>query len=245
MWKSWIPNSLSLGNLSFGFMSILISSSFADHPNQKEVLLICSLLILIAVLFDGFDGLIARLLKVESPLGEHLDTLADLTTFGIAPGFLVYQIHLQYLRSNVTYFPAPIPIGMFIASIYPLCVAYRLARFTLNDDKKSFIGLPSPISAALVVLILVLFEPRLGMVPSISVFLILSFLMVSNVKYTKPQIIFQDKMGVIRFSLLFVVLTLLLTFLFGWYMVALFVLILYTFSGLLALVFHFIQKFRV
>ena len=244
MWKAWIPNSLSLGNLCFGFISILLSSDFPYHHQQDRVLSICSILILVAFLFDGFDGFSARLLKVESPLGEHLDTLADLTTFGIAPAVLVYQIYLRDLRLEMIPPLNPLPLGVFIAGVYPLCVAYRLARFAINTDKKSFVGLPSPISAALVILTLVLFEPRLNVGISTVIFLTLASLMVSNIKYAKPQIILQENFNLIRFSV-FILIMLSAMFLFGWYMVVLWVLILYTFFGLLTLALHSIQKVRV
>ncbi len=244
MWKAWVPNSLSLGNLCFGFISILLSSEFPYHHQQDSVLSICSMLILLAFLFDGFDGFTARLLNVESPLGEHLDTLADLTTFGIAPSVLVYQIYLRDLRLEVVAPLSPLPLGVLIAGVYPLCVAYRLARFTLNHDKKSFIGLPSPISAALVIFTLVLFEPRLSVGISTAIFLTLSFLMVSNIRYAKPQIILQENFNLIRLSV-FILIILSAMFLFGWYMVVLWILILYAFLGLLTLAFHSIQKIRV
>ena len=186
MWnmrKSWIPNSLSLGNLTFGFIAILISSSIPIQENIDELSTVCGLLILVAVLLDGFDGFTARLLKVESPLGEYLDTLADLTTFGLAPGFIVYQLYFRELTLEAFW---SIPIGMLIASIYPLCVAYRLARFNIGD-KKVFTGLPSPTSAALVILTIVLLRPKLELPFAIGILLFLSILMVSNVKYPKTS----------------------------------------------------------
>ncbi len=248
MWKTWIPNGLSLGNLCFGFITILIAIDIPNsHHNQDKILSMCSSLILIAFLFDGFDGFTARLLQVESPLGGYLDTLADLTTFGIAPSVLVYQLYLRDLNIELFTPLYSIPIGVFIAFIYPLCATYRLARFSINNDKndkKSFVGLPSPISAALIILTLVIFKPRLNLSISIIIFLTLSFLMISNIKYTKPQNVFQDKSHLIHLSVL-ILITLSLIFLFGWYIVILFSLTLYTFFGLLALAFHFIQKLKV
>ena len=238
MWKSWIPNSISLGNLSFGFIAILISSSIPIRENIEDLSTICGLLILIAALLDGFDGFTARLLKVESPLGEYLDSLADLTTFGLAPGFIVYQLYLRELKLEAFWY---MPIGMLIASIYPLCVAYRLARFNAHYDKKVFTGLPSPISAALIVLTIVLVRPKLELTFVIGILLFLSVLMVSNVKYPKPQSTMQENFNLIRLSI-FMVIILSLVIVVGWHWAALSVLVLYTFSGLLSMLFHLIQK---
>ena len=102
MWRSWIPNSISLGNLLFGFIAMLLSSSVAAEENIESVSTICGLLILIAALLDGFDGFTARLLKVESPLGEYLDSLADLTTFWF--GSRLYRISDIFQRPNIRTF---------------------------------------------------------------------------------------------------------------------------------------------
>ena len=238
MWRSWIPNSISLGNLLFGFIAMLLSSSAAADKNIESVSTICGLLILIAALLDGFDGFTARLLKVESPLGEYLDSLADLTTFGLAPGFIVYQIYFRDLTLELFSF---IPIGMLIAAVYPLCVAYRLARFNAHHDNKVFRGLPSPASAALVSLTIILISPKLEIALVIVILLALSVLMVSNVKYPRPQNAMQENFNLIRFSIvLSIILALIIVV--GWHWAALSVLILYTFSGLLSMLFHILQK---
>ena len=238
MWRLWIPNSISLGNLLFGFIAILISSSIPVQENIEELSTICGLLILIAVLLDGFDGFTARLLNVENPLGEYLDSLADLTTFGLAPSFIIYQLYFRELELEVF---LSIPVGMLVASIYPLCVAYRLARFNVHHSKKVFTGLPSPASAALIILTMVLIRPQLELVFVIGILLFLSILMVSNVKYPKPQSAMQENFNLVRLSI-FLVIILGLIIIVGWYWVALSIMILYTFSGLLSMLFHLIQR---
>ena len=243
MLKSWIPNSLSLANLSFGVLSILMGASLPFYEDPGSLLFLCGTLIIIAVFFDGFDGVVARWLKVESKLGEHLDTLADMVTFGIAPSFLIYQIHFKLIRLNTDFLPMSLPIGILITTIYPLCVAYRLARFSVNKDKRFFIGLPSPISAAIVVLLMILLRPSLGMGVNIAIFLTLSLLMVSNIHYPKPQATVQEHLSLIRLSIVALLMISSIIFL-GWKLAGLFILILYTFSGLLSFAFHSIQKFK-
>ena len=122
----WIPNSLTLGNLLLGFISIIYSSL-----GQQQGFFIAGLLILAASLLDGLDGPVARALKVSSPLGKELDSLADCVAFGIAPGYLSYEAYLSSVQVQI--FGMNINTGMVIAAIFPICVAYRLARFNINS----------------------------------------------------------------------------------------------------------------
>jgi CDP-diacylglycerol--serine O-phosphatidyltransferase len=105
---------------------------------------------LLACIFDLLDGRVARMGGVESPFGREFDSLADLISFGVAPAFLVQRVVLadvfvgQYQR-----------ISWFIASIYLLCGAFRLARFnclaTMGvSGSKDFLGFPIPSAAGLV-----------------------------------------------------------------------------------------------
>ena len=113
-------------------------------------------LILLGSFFDFFDGLTARILNINSLLGKQLDSLADLITFGLAPGIIVFQI-LFLLETNVFFNPFEnweqktayntnyIP---YIALLIPIFSALRLAKF--NVDKRQhnqFIGLPTPANA--------------------------------------------------------------------------------------------------
>ena len=240
MWRYLIPNSLSLGNLTFGFIAILLASE-KDLPAAEygENIFISSLLILLASLLDGFDGITARALKVESRCGEYLDTLADMTTFGIAPAFIMYQI---YLRNNELFDSWLLfPLGLLIASLYPMCAAFRLARFNANHDDKSFEGLPTPIAASLIVMTTVIAKmpPPVWMVGVI--YFLVSLLMISNIKYTKPQSAVKYHLNIFRL-VIFLSALFLLIFFYGWYWVVLFILLLYTFSGLLSITFQLMQK---
>jgi CDP-diacylglycerol--serine O-phosphatidyltransferase len=95
------------------------------------------------------DGRVARWGGAESPFGREFDSLADLISFGVAPAFLVHRIVLRDV------FPEHPEIGWFIASIYLICGAFRLARFNVlstqsSGSGKDFLGFPIPSAAALV-----------------------------------------------------------------------------------------------
>ena len=245
MWRSWIPNGLSLGNLSCGFFSILIASNIniTSIAQQQENYVIAGLFIIIAVLFDGLDGPAARILKVDGPLGEQLDSLADLTTFGIAPGYLMYRMYLSDITVQFSQFT--FPLGMVIAVAYPVMAAYRLARFNVSHDTKSFIGLPSPIAGIFIGLLpFALQKYQINIGYAIALFLLLSILMVSNVKYAKPQVSMKAHFTILRISL-FVMLAAVLTFTLGWYWVIVSAILLYVIMGMAAMLISLIQKFKV
>ncbi len=244
----WIPNLFTLGNLNLGFFSILFSLS--DLGNI-DTLWVSGLLIFLAMLFDGADGYAARLLNARSDLGAHLDSLADLTTFGIAPGVLMYSLVLhsynQLLEGSV------IPIGMVIAGIFPTCAAYRLARFNVIHDDSSFAGLPSPVAGVIIALLPFVFPAVLSMPPLVLVviFILVAFLMVSTLKYAKPQVAFVRRFSRGRLALVLLVLVGILAFL-GWrygtqYAAAglLTIVLIYVVTGIVSLVFYTIQELRM
>jgi len=117
---AWMPNSLTMGNLLCGFISVIFAST-----RTPQGCLIAGLLIMGAALLDGLDGPLARALKVDSAIGAELDSLADCVTFGVAPGYLAYQAYLSGMFVPV--FGKSVDIGIFVASIFPICAAYRLA----------------------------------------------------------------------------------------------------------------------
>lgn len=90
-----------------------------------------------AAVFDFFDGFAARLLKIQSPIGKQLDSLADVVTFGVAPGMIMYQ-YLENIQSDFSY----------IALLIPLFSALRLAKFNVDErQNEGFLGLPTPANA--------------------------------------------------------------------------------------------------
>ena len=233
---AWIPNSLTMGNLLCGFISVIFSS----HGSSQGYL-IAALLILGAALLDGLDGPVARALKVESELGKELDSLADCVTFGVAPGYLAYKAYLAGLM--VPIFGRPIDFGIFVASIFPICAAYRLARFNVNHAPDSFRGLPSPVAGIIIALIPLCSRnveiPRLVFALCFS---LVGLLMVSTFKYSKPQASAIKRFMGIKLLFFILLLVLLVLLLKEW---AVFVVIsLYILSGILSFIIQFIQDHR-
>ena len=126
------PGFLTVMNLFLGFYSVISSS--------KEDYVTASWLIVLAAIFDAFDGKVARATKGFSKFGGEFDSLADVISFGAAPSFLLYQVHLHNMG----------PAGLII-SFFPLMFgAIRLARFNIEvagPDKIHFKGLPIPAAA--------------------------------------------------------------------------------------------------
>ncbi|MCF2516900.1 CDP-diacylglycerol--serine O-phosphatidyltransferase [Dyadobacter sp. CY351] len=132
-----IPNALTCANLLCGCIGV----AEAFHNN----LVISCILIGIALIFDFFDGFLARLLKVSSAIGKDLDSLADMVTFGLLPAIIVYQLLMQSIPDLLGIWKA---YPAFIIAIFS---ALRLAKFN-NDPRQSdsFIGLPTPANAMLI-----------------------------------------------------------------------------------------------
>ncbi|HRP69041.1 MAG TPA: CDP-alcohol phosphatidyltransferase family protein [Turneriella sp.] len=246
MWRSFIPNAFSMGNLTFGFFSIVIASKANGHNSENFYFFIASgLCIMIAAIFDGLDGPLARLFKSQSQLGEQLDSLADLTTFGIAPGFLMYKIYLFDLVISKTTLGTPwdIPLGMAAAAVFPLCAAFRLARFNITHDPSSFVGLPSPV-AGLMIAFIPMYNNNSEYISrpiAVSIFLLVAFLMISNIRYSKPQARIKPHFTILRL-IGFIAIISLLIYRFNLYYVVFGVVILYIASGLFAMSIHLIQK---
>ncbi|WP_026630913.1 CDP-diacylglycerol--serine O-phosphatidyltransferase [Dyadobacter alkalitolerans] len=132
-----IPNALTCANLLCGCIGVVE----AFHNN----LVISCILIGAALIFDFFDGFVARLLKVSSAIGKDLDSLADMVTFGLLPAIIVYQLLMQSIPDLLGIWKA---YPAFIIAIFS---ALRLAKFN-NDPRQSdsFIGLPTPANAMLI-----------------------------------------------------------------------------------------------
>jgi len=138
--KRIFPNLITLANLTCGLFSVI----FAFQGSLE----LASLCIFTGAFFDFFDGLVARLLKVSGELGKQLDSMADIVTFGVAPGFLLFHFMFyisngmifRYSMSNeVIFLPAT------LALLIPIFSAYRLANFNIDTKQTtSFIGLPVP-----------------------------------------------------------------------------------------------------
>jgi CDP-diacylglycerol--serine O-phosphatidyltransferase len=188
----FLPNLLTAGNLFCGFVALTrIVEANIDMGDYSQIKIALGF-ILLACIFDLFDGRVARMGGHESPFGREFDSLADLISFGAAPAFLVHRVVLHDVFTGDYQ-----EVGWFIASIYLLCGAFRLARFNCLSAMnapgagKDFLGFPIP-SAAGLVASLTLFiiklnekEKDLGrwayLLPVVLVFL--SAMMVSEVRY--------------------------------------------------------------
>jgi CDP-diacylglycerol--serine O-phosphatidyltransferase len=139
--KKYIPNFITCLNL--------ISGCFSTFFAIKGMLEIASLFILVAAVFDFLDGFFARLLKVQSPIGVDMDSLADLCSFGIAPAMILLTWMQQCLLNQ----PLALQESMarylvYIAFIIPALSAVRLAKFNHDERQRNdFIGLATPANA--------------------------------------------------------------------------------------------------
>src|SRR3954447_19703812 len=147
----FLPNLLTAGNMFCGFLALTkIVEANPDAANFNDAIRDSLYLILLACIFDLFDGRVARMGGRESPFGREFDSLADVISFGVAPAFLVHRILLKGIFAN---YPQ---VGWFIASIYVICGAFRLARFNClaaqagSGGGKDFLGFPIPAAAGLV-----------------------------------------------------------------------------------------------
>lgn len=139
MIKKQIPNSITALNL--------LSGIFAIIATFEGALLWAGFFIALGAFFDFFDGLAARLLNVKSDMGKEMDSLADLVSFGVAPGFIVYQLMLQS-ENLPLWILFDYNTAAFLAFLVPVLAAFRLAKFNIDTRQTdSFIGLPSPANA--------------------------------------------------------------------------------------------------
>jgi CDP-diacylglycerol--serine O-phosphatidyltransferase len=145
-----LPNTITLLSLVTGCVAIILAF-------QPEYLPISPWLIVLSALFDFLDGFTARLLKAYSELGKQLDSLADVVSFGVAPGIISFQIIHQILLENYPDFNLihlhPVYLLMIVpALLFPAFSALRLAIFNIDTTQRySFRGLPTPGSALFVV----------------------------------------------------------------------------------------------
>ncbi len=205
----YLPTIVSIGNLACGFGAIILIIN--------NNLTYAAWLVITAMVFDGLDGQIARLTKTNVAWGAHLDTLADMITFGFVPAFLIGRLGV---------FNAPVAIW-FICFFYTSSAAIRLARFefelennTENVRSKYFTGLPSTLAGGTVAS-LILLDSYLKTTLDIqavatclpSVVFILSILMLSKIPYIRIVDILRGKHNTASmFAIISVFLTLLVLF---------------------------------
>lgn len=175
-----LPNLVTTAALFSGFFAIL-----AAMNGQFEKACIA---VFVAMILDGLDGRVARWTNTSSEFGEQYDSLSDLISFGLAPALVTYQWALIYMRDVSISWGK---LGWMAAFIYVACAALRLARFNSQIhvvDKRYFIGLPSPASAAIVAGMVWMFhdlefEGANMQIPAVIMTVTAGLLMVSNIKY--------------------------------------------------------------
>lgn len=162
--KKHIPNFITCLNLFSGCIAI----TFAFKGDLE----LAGYFIFASALFDFFDGLAARTLKAFSPLGADLDSLADVVSFGVAPGVIIYQLMTAATANE--FLP-------YIGYLLPVFGALRLARFNIDTNQsENFLGLPIPAAGIFVAAIPMAYEfPSMAVL--ISVVIILSAMMVSTI----------------------------------------------------------------
>lgn len=175
------PSFFTLLNLLCGFLALT--------QIHDGAYMLAGGFILLAALFDVFDGFMARWADAQSPFGVALDSLSDVVSFGVAPGYLVYVYSLHELGV----------LGMIVAALPALCGAVRLARYTVNaststEKKGYFDGLPIPAQAIVLVALMLNVEEiawftayNIDNPPVLAtVVAVLAGLMVSTIRFDAP-----------------------------------------------------------
>ncbi len=155
-----IPNIFTLLNLFFGCIAIVFAlqntidikytAEGGQYLKLTENIFLASLCIGIAAVIDFLDGFVARLLKASSEMGKQLDSLADVVSFGAAPGIILYQfLRMSFIKENEGLEASM--LWLLPAFIFSCAGAYRLARFNLDTSQSfGFKGVPIPAAGLLV-----------------------------------------------------------------------------------------------
>lgn len=153
--KRHIPNIVTLLNLFSGCIALV----FAVYGN----FIAAALFVFLGIFFDFFDGLLARKLNVQSPLGIQLDSLADLVTSGVVPGVIMFKLISDSIgSSNFNYADSwssslkdtvlEMPLLPLVGLLVALASAYRLAKFNLDEDQQTYFkGLPVPANTLVII----------------------------------------------------------------------------------------------
>jgi len=193
-----LPNLFTASSIFVGVISIVEAS--------KEHFVLSSWLILLALVFDGLDGRIARMTNTTSQFGVEFDSLADIISFGIAPAMLLYF----FIGDEFGRF------GILVSALYVIFGAIRLARFnisTAKTDPNVFIGLPIPTAAIFISMWILLFHKYTLEDYSAALLILALFvavLMVSNIRYPSFKKVQLDKPLVFKTMIILVMIASLL-----------------------------------
>lgn len=166
--KRIVPLIFTFGNLVAGTVSLMLTIS--QHYQLAAIAVFAS------ALCDWVDGRVARFLNVSSPIGKELDSLSDLVSFGVAPALLVWKLSLSALGLA----------GVIIAVFFPICGAYRLARFNVTQFSGAFEGIPITCAGSLLALFaLFMLNFNIAIWLVICIVIILGWMMVSHIRVPK------------------------------------------------------------
>jgi CDP-diacylglycerol--serine O-phosphatidyltransferase len=236
--KKHIPNFITSLNLVCGCIGL--GFLFKSNLNYSTQIVYAAWCIVFAALFDFLDGMFARLLHVKSAIGKELDSLADMVSFGVLPGFIMYAM-LDQCVGDAEGWKAFIP---FIAFLIPVFSALRLAKFNIDTRQTDkFIGLPTPANAIFIASIPFILYYQPNKVPAITTVLanpgflivltfILSFLLVAPLPLFAMK--FKDMSWAknsIRY--IFIILTIILLILFSFVAIPI-ILLLYIFLSIIS-----------
>lgn len=190
-----LPNFITLLNLSFGVLAILIASStdkisLVRKGDDINLIYYSCLFVMAAAVLDRFDGKLARKLNVASDLGKQLDSLCDLISFGVAPAVIAWKLHFSFTESLL---PGGVVIGYLIALIFPIAGAVRLARYNIQEDPTFFQGIPITLAGSLLTLLNLLNTflflrgsfGRTNIIVCVVLMPLLSYLMISKITVAK------------------------------------------------------------
>lgn len=146
-----LPTSLTVANMLCGFYAIMstLKGGLADIDYAAKA-------IGLAIVFDSFDGLVARATGTSSEFGKQFDSLADMVSFGIAPAVLAFTWGVRAISETEALDIRKIhQIGWWVALVFAICCAWRLARFNIQgmapgSGSRYFVGLPCPAAAGLI-----------------------------------------------------------------------------------------------
>lgn len=210
--KKHIPNIITSFNLLSGIIAIIFTF-------QGELTIAASFMAL-GAFFDFFDGMAARALHVKSEMGKQMDSLADVVSFGLVPGFIMYQLLLSSPNVPIINI-ASLNIAPYFAFIIPVLSAFRLAKFNIDTRQTdSFIGVPTPANAlfigSLPFIINGVFSIQIVAIHNYYLLVVLSFIMAFLLVAELPLFAlkfkgFSWKENQLRFS--FILLSILLLFL--------------------------------
>ncbi|BDG10445.1 CDP-diacylglycerol--serine O-phosphatidyltransferase [Anaeromyxobacter paludicola] len=196
-----LPNLFTVSSIFLGFYAMTLC---AGEPTPAQ-LNRAALAIFFAMFFDAFDGRVARMTKTQSEFGVELDSLADVVSFGAAPSLLVYKWALAPLGFA----------GLVVSFAFAACGALRLARFNVlahrgeKGSSRFFVGLPIPLAAGALVSLVIAHYRTYGeltapadRIPIAIVVGLLSFLMVSTVRYRTFKDVHLSPKSLLTFAFL-------------------------------------------